>query len=336
MKFSVRFNNDLSAKRFTHLAALAEEAGFDQIWVSNDLFWHSATVLVAAAARLTSRIALGVGVFNPVTMHAAEIAMVATSLQEVSDGRFILGLGAGADQFLSWARLAADPPLRRTERAIREVRALLTGAAPDGWRPEGRLRTGSAAVPIYVGAMGPRMLQLAGRLADGALPLLFPPAHYRLAAAQIAEGSRQASRDPQSLDVAACIWCSVDLDPAKARRALAAKIAYYGASFSPYLLERASLTPADFEPIQRALSGRDPERATDLVTPAMLSLGVAGDVDEVSEACASLIDAGARHISFGPPLGPDPERALMALGASVLPAVKAAQQVDEASGPISP
>ena len=50
MKFSVRFNNDLSAKRFTHLAALAEEAGFDQIWVSNDLFWHSATVLVAAAA----------------------------------------------------------------------------------------------------------------------------------------------------------------------------------------------------------------------------------------------------------------------------------------------
>jgi 5,10-methylenetetrahydromethanopterin reductase len=170
------------------------------------------------------------------------------------------------------------------------------------------------------------MLQLAGRLADGALPLLFPPEHYRMAAAQIAEGARQASRDPQSLDVAACIWCSIDVDAAKAKRALAAKIAYYGASFSPYLLERASLRLADFDPIQRALSSRDPERAADLVTPAMLSLGVAGDVDEVSEACASLVAAGARHISFGPPLGPDPERAVTALGASVLPALKSANE----------
>jgi 5,10-methylenetetrahydromethanopterin reductase len=325
LKFSVRFNNDLPAKRFTHIAALAEESGFDQIWVSNDLFWQSATVLVAAAARVTSRIALGVGVFNPVTMHAAEIAMAAASLQDISGGRFYLGLGAGADEFLNWAGLAPDPPLQRTERAIREVRALVSGGVPDGWRPEGRLRMGSSPLPIYVGAMGPRMLRLAGRLADGALPLLFPPGHYPVAAAQIAEGARQASRDPESLDVAACIWCSVDDDAAKARRALAAKIAYYGASFSPYLLERASLTVADFEPIQRALSSRDPERATDLVTREMLSLGVAGDVDDVSEACAGLVAAGARHISFGPPLGPDPERALTALGSRVLPTLKAAQ-----------
>ena len=325
MKFSVRFNNDLPVERFTHIAALAEEVGFDQIWISNDLFWHSATVLVAAATRVTSRIALGVGVFNPVTMHAAEIAMAAASLQEISGGRFCLGLGAGADQFLEWARLAADPPVRRTERAIREVRALLSGKAPDGWRPEGRLRTGAVQVPIYVGGMGPQMLHLAGRLADGALPLLFPPDHYRIAAAQIAQGARQAIRDPETLDVAACIWCSIDVDAARAKRALATKIAYYGASFSPYLLERASLTLADFGPIQRALSSGEPERAVDLVTPAMLSLGVAGDVGEVSDVCASLVASGARHISFGPPLGPDPERALAALGASVLPRLKEAE-----------
>ena len=325
MKFSVRFNNDLPAERFIRLAALAEEAGFDQIWVSNDLFWHSAPVLVAAAARVTSRITLGVGVFNPVSMHPAEIAMAASSLYELSGGRFCLGIGAGADQFLEWAGLTAGPPVSRTERAIKELRALLSGEAPEGWRPEGRLRTEPVSVPIYVGAMGPRMLQLAGRLADGALPLLLPPQRYKFAAAQVSEGARQSGRDPDSLDVAACIWCSIDADGARARRALAAKIAYYGASFAPDVLGGVSLTLDDFRLIQKAMSNRDIEQATDLVTPAMLSLGVAGGVDEVVESCAGLVAAGARHISFGPPLGPDPEQAVIALGAKVIPELKAAR-----------
>ena len=323
MKFSIRFNNDLPAERFIHMAALAEEAGFDQIWVSNDLFWRSAPVLVAAAARVTSRIALGVGVFNPVSMHPAEIAMAASSLQEVSGGRFCVGLGAGADEFLNWAGLAAGPPLSRTERAIKDLRALFAGDAPEGWPTEGHLRTGPQSVPIYIGAMGPRMLHLAGRLADGALPLLLPPERYAYAAGQIIEGARESGRDPDSIDVAACIWCSIDGSKARAERALASKIAYYGASFSPDILAGVSLTVLDFRSIQEALSNGDTERASDLVTPAMLSLGVAGGVDELVEAGARLVAAGARHISFGPPLGPDPEQAVSALGANVIPALSA-------------
>jgi len=323
MKFSIRFNNDLPAERFIHMAALAEEAGFDQIWVSNDLFWRSASVLVAAAARVTRRIVLGVGVFNPVSMHPAEIAMAASSLQEVSGGRFCLGLGAGADEFLNWAGLAAGPPVSRTEKAIKDLRVLFAGDAPEGWRPEGRLRTGPVSVPIYIGAMGPRMLHLAGRHADGALPLLLPPERYVYAAAQINEGARESGRDPDSIDVAACIWCSIDGNKARAERALASKIAYYGASFSPHILAGVSLTVLDFRSIQEALSNGNTERAGDLVTPAMLSLGVAGGVDEVVEAGARLVAAGARHISFGPPLGPDPEQAVSALGAHVIPALSA-------------
>jgi 5,10-methylenetetrahydromethanopterin reductase len=326
VKFSVRFNNDLPAERFVRMAALAEESGFDQIWVSNDLFWRSAPVLVAAAARVTSRIALGIGVFNPVSMHPAEIAMAASTLQEVSGGRFCLGLGAGADQFLEWAGLSVDPPVSRTERALKEIRTLLDGGAPEGWRPEGRLRTDPASAPIYIGAMGPRMLQLAGRLADGALPLLLPPDRYDFALAQISEGARRAGRDPEALDVAACIWCSLDAGEAQARRALASKIAYYGASFSRDILDRVGLTLDDFRPIQEAMSKGDVERATDLVNPAMLSLGVAGTADDVVEACAKLVAAGARHISFGPPLGPDPEQAVVALGAKVVPALRRAAE----------
>jgi len=165
LTFSVRFNNDVAPAEFARLAALAEEGGFDQVWVSNDLFFHSAPVLVTAAAQATSRIELGVGVFNPVSMHASEIAMVAASLAELTEGRALLGIGAGADRFLAWARLAFDPPVARTERAIKEIRTLLAGDAP--WEHEGRMRIPVSPVRIYVGAMGPRMLRMAGRVADG-------------------------------------------------------------------------------------------------------------------------------------------------------------------------
>lgn len=306
LTFSVRFNNDVPPSRFARLAALAEERGFDQVWVSNDLFFHSASVLVSAAARATSRIALGVGVFNPVSMHSSEVAMIAASLAELSGGRALLGIGAGADRFLAWAGLQFDPPVARTERAIGEIRALLAGEAP--WSPEGRMRVSTSAVPIYVGAMGERMLRMAGRVADGALPLLFPPSHYRVAAAQIAEGAATAGRDPQAIDIAACIWCSIASDAERARRALAEKIAYYGPSFSPDLLARAGLRVSDFE--------------GGAVTPKMLGLGVAGGPEDVAAACARLIADGARHISFGPPLGPDPEDAIRVLAAEVIPALR--------------
>ncbi len=303
--FSVRFNNDVSPWDFARLAAIADECGFQQIWVSNDLFFHSAPVLVAAAAAATSRISLGVGVFNPVSMHASEIAMAVASLDELAHGRVLLGLGAGADRFLSWAGLAFDPPVPRTEKAIAEIRSLLGGDAP--WQPEGRMRIDVAPVPIYVGAMGPRMLRLAGRVADGALPLLFPPSHYRVAAAQIAEGAAIAGRDPDSIDVAACIWCSIAADAERAKQALAGKIAYYGPSFSPDLLARAGLKPSDFD--------------GGAITDRMLSLGVAGGPGDVIASCAQLVADGARHISFGPPLGPDPEEALRVLAKEVLPAL---------------
>ena len=116
LTFSVRFNNDVAPAEFARLAALAEEGGFDQVWVSNDLFFHSAPVLVTAAAQATSRIELGVGVFNPVSMHASEIAMVAASLAELTDGRALLGIGAVEEGTLRNHMVTESGRLRRFRR----------------------------------------------------------------------------------------------------------------------------------------------------------------------------------------------------------------------------
>jgi 5,10-methylenetetrahydromethanopterin reductase len=321
MRFSVRVNNDLSFDELVAVAVSAESAGFDQLWVSNDLFLRSAPALLGALAAQTTTIGLGVAVMNPYSVHVSELAMMAATLQEISGGRFLLGLGAGSEQFLGWAGITRPLPLATTRSALVGLRALLghddvdTAQLPDWFSPHSVLRFGvSVPVPVYLGAMGPKMLEMAGRHADGALPLLYPPERYASARADVLAGGAHASRD---FDLPACFWVSVSDDPAAARTALAEKLAYYGPSISGPVLASAGLRPQDFAAAASlAHAGR---AAAQLIDDRMLALGVAGDAGDVLRRCEALCRLGARHLSFGPPLGPDPVAAIRLLGSQVLP-----------------
>jgi len=329
LRTSLRLNNDLSPSQFVELALAAERSGFDQLWLSHDLFLHSAPVLLAAAAVATTTIQLGTGVLNPYSAHPVELAMHATSLQELSGGRALLGIAAGAAEFLDRAGIEQHRPLGRTREALLSCRALLDGERPatvygaGAWTPSARLLTpASQRVPIYLGAMSPKMSALAGELADGALALLYPPEHFPTAFAQIEQGRREAGREEGSVDIPACVWVSVDHDPERAAAPLAEKLAYYGAAFAPYLLERAGLTREEFAPAAAAVEVGDLVAARAAITPAMLRLGIAGTPDDVVKRCRWLMDEGATHVSFGPPLGPDPVAAVELLGKEVLPALR--------------
>jgi 5,10-methylenetetrahydromethanopterin reductase len=330
LRTSLRLNNDLAAPTFVELAVAAEEAGFDQLWVSHDLFLRSAPVLLAAAATATRRIMLGTGVLNPYSAHPVELAMHAATLQELSQGRALLGVAAGAAEFLGRAGIAQPAPLARARQALLACRALLDGSSPAAlagtgtWGDDAYLRPAPAQrVPLYLGAMSPKMLALGGEVADGVLALLYPPEHYPVARAQIAEGTARAGRRAEDVDVPACVWVSVDEDGDAAGAALAAKLAFYGGAFAPYLLERAGLAREDFAPAAAAQLRGDTVAATGLITPAMLRLGIAGTPDDVAERCGVLLDHGATHLSFGPPLGPDPLRAVGLLGRHVIPRLRA-------------
>ncbi len=171
--------------------------------------------------------------------------------------------------------------------------------------------------------MGPAMLRLAGELADGTLPLLFPPEHYFTVRALIDEGRRHRAPTLGDLDLAACVWVSLGDDARAASRALAEKIAYYGHALSPLILERLGLTREDFAPIERAVMvERDLGRACAMVDERMLRIGVAGAPEALVARLRPLVDAGVRHLSFGPPLGPDPLRAVELLGREVLPPLR--------------
>lgn len=321
MKFSIRLNNDLPLADYVPLAQAAEAAGFDQFWVSNDLFLRSAAVILPAVAQATRHIHLGTCILNPYTVNPAEIAMFASTMDELSGNRFNLGLAAGAGEFLNWVGLEQRKPLAAMRETILAIQALQRGERVPmqgqflQWSDNAYMRFASPRqTPIYIGAMSEGMLRLAGELADGVLPLLFPPEHY-FGVRPVVDAGLAKRQNPAAFDFAACIWVSLAEDRQAARRVLAQKVAYYGNALSPLIYARLGLTQADFAPIEHALNvERDEAKAIDMVNDQMLAIGVVGNVDDLLARLRPLIAAGVTHISFGPPLGPDPFKAIDLLG----------------------
>ena len=159
-------------------ALRAEDAGYDGVWLWDHLRGGGAAgpepvpecwTALAALAETTSRVMLGPLVLNVANRHAGVLANMAATLQEVSRGRLLLGLGAGGSRATPYAAeqsaigrpVGTDPERRRElEEAIARIRALWAGDPPGYLRPE-------PAPPLLVGGFGPRMAELAGRLADG-------------------------------------------------------------------------------------------------------------------------------------------------------------------------
>src|SRR5262245_13023252 len=127
MRFSLRVGNSLPLPDHLAIARAAERAGFEQVWVSHDLFGRSSPVIAAAMAAATQRIQVGIACLNPYSLHPAEIAMLAASLDELTGSRFILGLAAGSDEFLRWAGIEQSRPLSAVRDALAGVRGLLRG-----------------------------------------------------------------------------------------------------------------------------------------------------------------------------------------------------------------
>jgi len=332
LTFSARMGGDKGVHDIAAKAKHAEDAGFDQVWTGNDLFGGPGIIALASIAMATSRIKFGSGVIDPVSMHPAQIAQIASGLQDLSGNRFLLGIGAGSEVFYSWGGITAKSPVVRTREGVLAIRELVEGRSPaglpgvaPGWLPQGKLRF-SRPTPIYIGAMGPKMLELTGKIADGALPLCLPPRHVYGVVEQIKAGAEKAGRSIDDIDVAACVWVSISEDRDEARWLLAKHIAEYSGSLSVAALEANGMDPEEFATTQQlVLDGREDDAIRFVIaSDTMLDLGIVGGPDDVIEQCGALIDAGVKHISFGPPVGPDTQAAITILGEKVFPALRAA------------
>jgi 5,10-methylenetetrahydromethanopterin reductase len=330
LTFSARMGSQVGVKDLAAKAKHAEDAGFDQFWTGNDLFGTPGIISLAAIAMSTERIKFGSGVIDPVSMHPAQIAQIASGLQDLSNGRFLLGIGAGSEVFYSWGGITAKSPVVRTREGVLAIRELVEGRSPagvegvaPGWLPQGKLRF-SRPTPIYIGAMGPKMLALTGRIADGALPLCLPPRHVFGVVEQIKAGAEKAGRSMDDIDVAACLWVSIAEDRDEARWLLAKHIAEYSGSLSTDALAANGMDVEEFATTQQlVLDDREDDAIRFvLASSTMMDLGIVGGPTDVIDQCGALIDAGVKHVSFGPPMGPDAMSSLSILGAKVFPALR--------------
>ena len=154
------------APRLVGAVIRAEEVGLDEVWIADEGISREPMTVLAAAARATSRIRLATGITSPLLRHPGALAATAATVDELSGGRFVLGLGLGGDKSLGPFGISTDRPVGVLRDAIETARAVLRGEAGPGYEPDAHAMA-APDVPIWVGARGPQMIRLAARLADG-------------------------------------------------------------------------------------------------------------------------------------------------------------------------
>ncbi|MCI0485386.1 MAG: LLM class flavin-dependent oxidoreductase [Blastocatellia bacterium] len=229
----------------------ADLCGYDSFWMPEAWEREAFTVLAELATR-TERIGLATGIINVFSRSPALIAMSAATIDEISGGRFRLGLGtSGARVIEDFHGLTYSKPLTRLKETVQIIRALLAGEQLDfkgdcfslnrfklGFKP---LR---ADIPIYIAALTPRSLDQLGRIADGWLPTHWPRARIADGIAEIHAGAESEGRDVRRIEIAPFVNVVVSENSDEARARARLPLAYYIGGMGDYY--HASLSRLGF------------------------------------------------------------------------------------------
>jgi probable F420-dependent oxidoreductase len=302
------------------LALEAERAGFDSVWAP-EFHNHSGVLALAAAALATQRIVLGTSIAWAFGRSPLLTAVTALDLDEMSEGRFILGLGTGTKRMRTdWLGAPGERPARRVYETIEAVRAVFESAEAgaieyDGdlvnlrVRPYGRVGQVRRDVPIFLAAVNEIMARTAGAVADGVVahPMATPRYIEEVMRPAIASGAADQERDPRNVQIADWIVVAISDDPARARQDAARQIAFH-ATVRTYdrVLALHGFTEIS-QQIRELWRKFDLPGMTELVTDEMLdAMAVAGTPDECRDrlaeraACADLLLLGAPVVATDP------------------------------------
>ena len=272
---------------------VAEDLGVDSAWVA-EAWGRDAFTLLTELALKTRNIKLGTAIVNVFSRSAAVLAMTALSIDEISGGRMILGLGSsGANVVEHWHGVPFQKPLTRLReyvevinRIVARRRLIYEGELfhlKRGFRID--LQSARRHIPIFVASLTPRSIEQTGRLADGWIPIYWPKNHLREGIEQLVNGARAAGRERQDLTVAPAIgvFVAADGDRDEARRRAQQPIAFYVGRMGVFYYEMLQRLGFEREvaDIRAAWDRRDPEGAAAAVSDRMLdATTVVGSPDE--------------------------------------------------------
>ncbi len=316
-EFGVGFET-VHAKTQIECARLAEDLGYGTYWVPEDYFFRGAFALASAIACSTQRMRVGLGVVNPYTRHPAVTAMELAALTEIAPERTVLGLGASVKY---WVEHQMGIPYAKPTVAMREtidvVRRLFRGESVtiDGkvvraTDAKFSFPSPQAHVPIHLGVIGPKNLEMAGAIADGVLlSAMTSPQYVEFAVEQVRRGAERAGRQLDDFEVGALLFISVSENAREAREAvkpfLATLVSLISGQPDSPLFTTAGM-PAD-EVRRFGETFAKGELPVALVTDWMIdTFAIAGTPEHCREQLAKVVDAGVRHpVAFEIP-GVDP------------------------------
>jgi F420-dependent oxidoreductase-like protein len=292
----------------------ADRLGYDIVWIAEAYGWDAFTVLTDIACK-TERIKLGTGIVNVFSRSPALIAQSAASLDHISGGRFVLGLGTSGHQVVEgWHGVKFERGVRRLRETIEIVRTVLRR---DRLTHEGEIfhldmglklitHPLRPDVPIYLATLTPAGMALAGEMADGWIPVFFSPRHWQsVLRPQLVRGAERAGRSPDEVSV--CVYQTVivtdDVDAGRdtIRPHLALYLGgmgsreknYYNELFRRYGFEEEARR------VQDLYLERRRDEAGAAITPEMIDLvTIIGPLDQCRSRLAELERIGVDEVAI--------------------------------------
>jgi F420-dependent oxidoreductase-like protein len=277
---------------------LAERSGYESVYITHIAGRDSLTVLMAYAAR-TERVRLGTGVMPIYSRTPVATAQSFATLDEFSGGRAVVGLGVSHRPVVEgWYGSEIGKPATEMREYLGIVRAIFRGEdPPQGERFRSWFRFAGfeprADIPIYIAALSPAMLRLAGELADGVMLWLCDPAYIReVVVPMVTEGRERAGKGLEGFDVVAAVPSAVTGDADEARNRLRQElIPYFSLPFYRNMLERSGY--------DEEVKGFD-ERGVEAISDRYLdSLAAIGSAEEAAASVRRYRDAGATSPAIG-------------------------------------
>jgi 5,10-methylenetetrahydromethanopterin reductase len=292
---------------FEEMVQEIDRLGFRNLWITDSsLHARNSYAYLTLAAMRSPRLLIGTAVTNPLTRHPAITAAAAATVDEISNGRMILGIGAGDRPLLALGRKPSSvDSLRATIAAIRALwrGEHVTVEDPAFELVDAHLRFPARAdIPIYISASGPRTLELAGEVADGVILLvgLFPEA-LAWALEQVDRGATNAGRPRPHVAVFA--YGAIDDDEDRAI-ASARSIAAWFPQTAPVICELAGLSATLVDEVRARYAGgefQEAAAAAGLLPDSFVRrVALAGDAAHARERIRAVIDAGVDSVNVFP------------------------------------
>jgi 5,10-methylenetetrahydromethanopterin reductase len=289
------------------LSDLCQNMSLDGIWIGEDIDRpHDVFIMTSIALLRTSAAKVGIGITSPLIRNLSTTARAAVALQELGLGRFILGLGVGGLRDLAEKGITVERPSELLKDAADLLRRVWSGEKVTSSRgftlDEYSLRR-CLQTPIYFGVRGPRLLKLAGEVADGVI-ISGPRRYIEKATALVKEGlKRRRERPPNAFDIV--VWVPTilirhgeDLNLARETVALVA------ADAPEQIIEMAEIDRAEVQTVREAVFRVGVKEAARLVTEDLLrDFSIYGDEGQICQSFHSLAKYGVNKVVFGPPYG---------------------------------